>query len=329
MLKHSFGWLVAGSILFTNALLPAGSLAADSSAKRPHMDLAFCIDTTGSMSGEIEMVKQKTKEIVAKLASGKPAPVIRVGLVAYRDRGDQYVTKLFPFTDDIDKIVKDISGLQAAGGGDTPESVNEALHVAVNDLGWDKDKHTAKLLFLIGDAAPHQYPNDYNWKDESKKAISSGIQINTLACGGLEGQADGMEAFREIAKLSDGKFATLAYRQEIATKDGRKETVISSAGAAYKLKSADAADWKASVASGKMVRMAAEAPASPSSTVTGLLTSRRAGSVAAFAAAAPMARAEAGGMAGMADRKDSNLDDIVLSVARDKAAKSLKIDYSK
>ncbi len=69
--------------------------AVKQSADRPVLDLAFLIDTTGSMGGEIEMVKKKTKDLVAKLASGKPAPVVRVGLVAYRDRGDEYVTKVF------------------------------------------------------------------------------------------------------------------------------------------------------------------------------------------------------------------------------------------
>src|SRR5687767_3851086 len=52
--------------------------------ERPHMDLAFCIDTTGSMQGEIDMVKAKVKDLVAKLSTGKPAPIVRVGLVAFR-----------------------------------------------------------------------------------------------------------------------------------------------------------------------------------------------------------------------------------------------------
>jgi hypothetical protein len=202
---------------------PDKSRAPDSGgASRPHIDLAFCIDTTGSMQGEIDAVKAKTKEIVARLAGGKPSPVIRVGLVAYRDRGDQYVTKVFPFSENIDQVVKDISSLRADGGGDAPESVNEALHVAVNDLNWEKEKKTLKLLFLIGDAGPHTYPKDYDWRTEAKNAIASGIQINTLGCPGLEDFAEneGVGVFKEVARLSDGKFEWLSYKSEVAQHGG-------------------------------------------------------------------------------------------------------------
>ncbi|MCC7530548.1 MAG: VWA domain-containing protein, partial [Candidatus Melainabacteria bacterium] len=207
----------AAAVLLLSAgmLLPgltAQSAFADEApkqaAERPVLDLAFLIDTTGSMGGEIEMVKKKTKDLVAKLASGKPAPIVRVGLVAFRDRGDEYVTKVFPFSDDIDKVVKDITALNAAGGGDTPEAVNQGLHSALNDLKWTDNKRASKLLFLIGDAAPHIYPGDYSWETESKNAISRGIQINTIGCDGLD--SGGTSVFEKIAKLSDGKFETLA-----------------------------------------------------------------------------------------------------------------------
>src|SRR5262249_17335836 len=191
--------------------------------------------------------KTKMKELVAKLGSGKPAPDIRVGLVAYRDRGDEYVTKVFPFSDDIDKVVKDISGLAAAGGGDGPEAVNQGLHSAVHDLKWDGGKKTVKLLFLIGDAGPHFYPNDYNWKDECKQAISQGIQVNTIGCDGLQSYPanQGVDVFQQIAKLTDGKYETLAYRQEVATADGHRETLIRTGGETFKMKAADKEAWRA------------------------------------------------------------------------------------
>ena len=112
--------LVAGSILLCSGIQTQG---AEPSKAKPKIDLAFCIDTTGSMQGEIDVVKTKTKEIVAKLSGTKPIPEIRVGLVAYRDRGDTYVTKVFQFSGNVDQVVKDISSLQADGGGDEPEAV--------------------------------------------------------------------------------------------------------------------------------------------------------------------------------------------------------------
>ena len=57
------------------------------------------------------------------MAMSKPAPDIRMGLVGYRDRGDEYVTKMTPLTHDLDQVYADLMAYQADGGGDGPESV--------------------------------------------------------------------------------------------------------------------------------------------------------------------------------------------------------------
>lgn len=328
------------SQLVASSFLANASIAQETEKPKPHIDLAFCIDTTGSMQGEIDNVKAKTKEIVAKLAGGKPTPVIRVGLVAFRDRGDQYVTKVFPFSEDIDKVVKDISSLAAAGGGDGPESVNEALHVAVNDLKWDDDKKTLKMLFLIGDAAPHKYEKDFDWRTESKTAIGKGIQINTLACEGLQSYPeDGIKCFQEIAKLADGRFENLAYRQEIVERNGRKETIVSSAGKMYRVKGAPGAAgeaWKDGMdkltARGDAEAIAMPA-AMPASSLARRASMRMAGAGGAMMAApgAPMAEFAAADSAyiggGGGSRRDSNLADVVLQATKEAAAKKLNVDF--
>jgi uncharacterized protein YegL len=315
---------------------------SDKPKEKPHMDLAFCIDTTGSMQGEIDMVKTKVKDLVAKLSTGKPAPIVRVGLVAFRDRGDAYVTKVYPFSDDIDKFVKDISELQADGGGDGPEAVNEALHVSINSLAWDDSNKTAKLLFLIGDAEPHYYVNDYRWEDEAKKAIGKGIQINTLACSGLNGSGNGLKVFQEIAKLSDGQFEDLAYRQIVKDETGREKTIISSGGASYEVADAASAEWKRGAKSlsavGKAVPMpVARARASYSVAKTGSIGVRggMAGASVMAGARNEMMSAEMGMAAPSAsaasyaplDRKDSNLDTLMYDAAMKKAREKLKVSY--
>ncbi|MEN8183036.1 MAG: hypothetical protein ABFS46_10935, partial [Myxococcota bacterium] len=68
------------------------------------IEVVFVLDTTGSMSGLIEGAKQKIWSIANQLASGQPRPEIRVGLVAYRDRGDAFVTRRVDLTGDIDAI---------------------------------------------------------------------------------------------------------------------------------------------------------------------------------------------------------------------------------
>lgn len=337
--------LAVGTFLVASMWNQSRALADEAPQARPRLDLAFCIDTTGSMAAEIEVVKKKTKELVAKLASGKPAPIVRVGLVAFRDRGDDYVTRTYQFSDNIDKVVKDISELEANGGGDTPEAVNQALHVAINDLEWSKDKKTSKLLFLIGDAEPHIYPGDFTWEDESKSAISHGIQINTIGCDGLD--ANGTSIFEQIAKRSDGKFETLAYRQEVVNSTGEREVFITSGGARYKVDKTAAAEWKmgaADLAAKGMARRVSE-PMPTSSAVAGVMRPR-----AHFGRALMGAPAGGGGAAGFhaapasggdefassaeasskaVDRKESNLDDLMLNAAKAKMKKDSAVEYKK
>jgi Mg-chelatase subunit ChlD len=302
---------------------------------RPHMDLAFCIDTTGSMQGEIDMVKAKTKSLVAQLSTGKPSPIVRVGVVAYRDIGDQYVTKVFPFSDDIDKVVKDISELKADGGGDGPEAVDRGLHAAIKELKWGSDKHTAKILFLIGDAGPHGVASDLDWRADCRAAIASGIQINTIGCAGLESYSapSGVDVFKQIAHLADGKFESLAYRQETVDSLGRKSTIVNAGGATYALsRSVTAGDgWKKEVSAGSVRPIApptgmamAAAPASAPRLVRAKMSTMMAGAGGSLAESsyAPAGRAVATPLLG--SRSDNNLDDIMLRDARERANSVLK-----
>jgi Mg-chelatase subunit ChlD len=314
--------LAIASMVSTNECAAADSATEKKESKRPHIDLAFCIDTTGSMAGEINNVKAKTKEIVAKLAGGKPAPIVRVGLVAYRDRGDQYVTKVFQFSEDIDKVVKDISSLEANGGGDTPESVNEAVHVAVNDLHWDGGKSTLKMLFLIGDAGPHEYAHDYNWRDEAKTAISHGIQINTVGCHGIEGTG-AVDVFTQIAKLTDGKYEPLSYHSEIATAGGGSKTIISSAGKTYEVRAKDKDAWRSGASDLAKTGAITEMPASSAAFAAPRLA-RFAATGAGMPSGMPMAMPAS---AAAVDRGDSNLADMVLKQTRSAAQKKLGIDF--
>src|SRR6516225_4843860 len=83
------------------------------------------------------------------------------GLVAFRDKGDVYITKVFDLSDDLDAIHGHLKTFRAEGGGDAPESVNQALDDSVNKIKWSTDKKTLRIIFLVGDAPPHMdYPDD-------------------------------------------------------------------------------------------------------------------------------------------------------------------------
>jgi Mg-chelatase subunit ChlD len=174
-------------------------------AERPVLDVVFALDTTGSMGGLLEGAKQKIWSIASRMASGTPTPRVRVGLVAYRDVGDNYVTQVFPLRDDLDAVYKDLRSFQADGGGDGPEAVQTALADAVDKMKWSDSKRAAKMIFLVGDAPAHDQ-DKAPLLAASKRAISKGIVVNTVRCGGdttVEGQ------FREVARLADGRFDSI------------------------------------------------------------------------------------------------------------------------
>src|SRR5579862_6514470 len=128
---------------------------------RPRVEVVFCLDTTGSMGGLIDSAKQKIWSICNQIAAGKPTPELKVGLVAFRDRGDEYITKKLDLTGDLDAVHGELMSFKAAGGGDEPESVNEALHVALHKINWTQDPKVLRIIYLVGDAPPHMdYPDD-------------------------------------------------------------------------------------------------------------------------------------------------------------------------
>jgi hypothetical protein len=172
------------------------------------IEVAFVLDTTGSMSGLIDGAKQKIWAIANQMAGAQGSPDIRLGLIGYRDRGDAYVTQVHDLSDDIDALYANLQTFQAEGGGDGPESVNQALHEAITRLGWSAAPGAYRVIFLVGDAPPHvDYPQDVSYTDSVQLARSRGIVVNTIQCGG---DPETTRVWREIAQLNQGQYAAIA-----------------------------------------------------------------------------------------------------------------------
>ena len=194
-------------------------MASGAVAQAPRMDVVFLLDSTGSMGDEIDVVKAKIQEMISEIALGDPAPDVRFGIVTYRDRGDEYVARKFDLTRDIDRIIADLDGIEANGGGDYEESVNEGLHVAIQEMNWDLDRTATKLVFLIGDAPPHMdYPDDYDYRREIPVALDRWIIVHAFGASGLS--EEGERIFREIAEGSEGTFTWLTYRSQYVDAEG-------------------------------------------------------------------------------------------------------------
>lgn len=197
---------VLGLCLFA---LPA--VAADSAADNaveiaraaPQVEVVFVLDTTGSMGGLIAGAKEKIWFIAGQIVAGEPTPEVRMGLVAYRDKGDAYVTRVFDLTDNIDQVYTDLMGFQAAGGGDFPENVNQALFDSLHKISWSEEANVLRIIYLVGDAPPHPYEEVPSHTALAGEAARRGILINTIQCGR---HAQTTAIWQEIAEHAGGHF---------------------------------------------------------------------------------------------------------------------------
>ena len=169
----------------------------------PRVDVVFVLDTTGSMGGLIQTAKEKIWSIATTMASAQQTPDIRIGLVAYRDRGDEYVTRVVDLSSDLDSVYATLMDFQANGGGDTPESVNKALYDAVHNMSWSENDQAYQVIFLVGDAPPHMDYNEVRYPEIVASATEKGIVINTIQCGDIPHT---IQPWTAIANLSNGEF---------------------------------------------------------------------------------------------------------------------------
>ena len=172
------------------------------------LDLLFLLDATGSMADEIDQIKSTLLSISSRISELPSEPDLRFGMVAYRDRGDDFVTRTYHFEPDVEKFLDSIREVRADGGGDGPESVNEALHVAISEPQWRSS--AIRLVFLIADAPPHlDYEQDYDYAEEMVEANRRGIKVFPIASSGLDAQ--GEYIFRQVAVHTMGRFLFILY----------------------------------------------------------------------------------------------------------------------
>ncbi len=171
--------------------------------ENPKVDVVFVLDTTGSMGGLIQTAKEKIWSIATTMASAQQTPEIRIGLVAYRDRGDSYVTKTVDLSDDLDSVYAALMDFEADGGGDSPESVNEALYNAVHNMSWSQQDQAYQVIFLVGDAPPHMDYNEVRYPEIIASALDKGIVINAIQCGDMPAA---IAPWTQIASLGNGDF---------------------------------------------------------------------------------------------------------------------------
>lgn len=171
------------------------------------LDLALIVDTTGSMSDELNYLQKELESVISRAAKDNGNIPIRLSVSFYRDDGDEYVVRDFDFTDNINEAIQTLNSQSSDGGGDTPEKVNAALDAAINKLSWEAD--STKLAFIILDAPPHsddfEAVNDMNILTE--QAAAKGIRLIPILASGGDKETEFL--MRDFALKTGGSYLFL------------------------------------------------------------------------------------------------------------------------
>jgi hypothetical protein len=180
------------------------TLAESAAALPRRLDLALVVDTTGSMGDELEYLKVEIDSIVETVSRMFPTVDQRYALVVYRDQGDEYVSRTFDFTPSLEEFRGHLAAQSANGGGDKPEAVQVAVEHA-GKQSW-RDGNTARVMFLVGDAPPH---DEYlgTTLDLTQALRRRGVHIFPVAGSGVDPEAQFV--FRAMSFLTMGQYLFL------------------------------------------------------------------------------------------------------------------------
>jgi hypothetical protein len=183
--------------------------------RKPLVQMAILLDTSGSMSGLIDQARTELWSIVNEFIFAKRnglQPEVQVALYEYgkstlaRDEG--YIRQIVPLTTDLDKISEELFALKTNGGD---EYCGWVIRDATNGLQWTDSPDDLKVIFIAGNEPFTQGPVDY--KEACKAAVAKGIIVNTIHCGG-EGQGiDGK--WKDGAVLADGRFLNIDQNRQV------------------------------------------------------------------------------------------------------------------
>ena len=145
------------------------------------VNIAFVIDDTGSMSDEIDGVKQALTDFITQLGALDPPQHPLIEVVSFEDQVNKLIV-----SSDLNAIQNVVNGLFAGGGGDCPESSAEALLAASKDVVGSFASATGKkgkILFAT-DASPHA---GFSLAGIEATIQSKGIDIVELVTGDCVG----------------------------------------------------------------------------------------------------------------------------------------------
>ncbi len=172
----------------------------------PEVQLALCLDTSGSMSGLIDSARQKLWAVVNDLALIDPAPELRVALLSFGNDGHRpengWVRIETPFTGDLDLVSERLFALSTDGG---TEYVGRVLESA-SELDWSRSSGALKMVVVAGNESADQ-DQEVSFRGVCRDLVGREIVVHSIYCGASSDSEAG--GWREVARNADGQFATI------------------------------------------------------------------------------------------------------------------------
>jgi len=178
--------------------------------RRKGFEVALLFDSTSSMGGSLEEAKKELRAIF--LLFRELVPSTRIGLITYRDRGDDYVVRKTRLGIGLYEGLAFLSSVVAGGGGDFEEAVDEAMAAALR-LPWRPGAE--KAMILVGDAPPHPGRREKRCLRIARTFASRRGRVHCLLVGNNEGT---MRSFGRIAEAGKGRSLGLDETEMLATR---------------------------------------------------------------------------------------------------------------
>ncbi len=171
---------------------------------RPQVDIAICLDISGSMEGLIDSAKARLWSIVNDLALAKPTPSLRVALLTFGcdayDSASGWVVVDSDLTEDLDLISQKLFALRTNGG---TEFVGRVVDKAARSLAWSASADSLRIILVAGNEGADQ-DHEVTYQTACRGSIEKGIIVNSIYCGSAVDPI--AVAWADVAKVADGQF---------------------------------------------------------------------------------------------------------------------------
>ncbi len=195
--------LAALSLSPTVLAAPAQQSRSENSA----IDLAICLDISGSMSDLLDSVRGRIWDIVTDLSRATPTPSLRVALITFGGEvpaEDGYIVRHVDFTGDLDTVYGKLMALNTNGG---EEYVGWAIERAVGALDWSTGPDALRIIFLAGNESADQLATEHDFRIAARAATDMDIIINSVYAGDREQGVS--EKWDRVAQMGKGTYTAI------------------------------------------------------------------------------------------------------------------------